>query len=205
MDYTACVYDEDGRLIRKIGGTSGGYGAWTSEEYTYDSEDHIVEVIYSALTSTSARDMSDWKSASVQGDPYRETRSYDGDLLKEAVRYKPDGSVYYHEYYTYDEEGRLLQKETKDDGGNQSQLITYTYNEDGLLIEEEQLGSRAVTILYEYDEEGRLSKERNMYTQYSYTYLYDENGNLHLKRTYNAGGAMTWEYEYFYRKFPFEE
>ena len=89
--------------------------------------------------------------------------------------------------------------------GSQTYLTTYQYNEKGLLVQKDEEGTRGVTILYEYDEEDRLSQEKNLYTGYRNTYAYDEHGNLSVEKVFDYAGKQAWQYEYFYKLFPFEE
>ena len=205
MDYQACVYDAEGRLIKEIGGTSGGYGTWTAKDYSYDAEGRIIQIDYSALTLYSARSMSDWVKASASGANGKESLRYEEGQLIERTRYLPDGKLSYRITYEYDAEGRLLKEITTDEKGSQTYLTTYQYNEKGLLVQKDEEGTRGVTILYEYDEEDRLSQEKNLYTGYRNTYAYDEHGNLSVEKVFDYAGKQAWQYEYFYKLFPFEE
>ncbi len=204
-DYQACVYDEDGRLIKQIEGTSGGYGTWTAQDYSYDADDRVIRIDYSVLTYYSAKSMSDWKKASVFGSNGTDKLKYEGDLLAEKTRYLPNGDVNYRITYEYDADGRLVKEITKDAKGNQTYLTSYQYNDKGLLVQKDEDGTRGVTILYEYDEEDRLSKEQNLYTGYTTYSSYDENGNLSVQKVYSNNGKQAWQYEYYYKLFPFEE
>ena len=149
--------------------------------------------------------MSDWVKASASGANGKESLRYEEGQLAERTRYLPDGKLSYQITYEYDAEGRLLKEITTDAKGSQTYLTTYQYNEKGLLVQKDEEGTRGVTILYEYDEEDRLSQEKNLYTGYRNTYAYDEHGNLSVEKVFDYAGKQAWQYEYFYKLFPFEE
>ncbi len=100
--------------------------------------------------------------------------------------YYKDGEELSHIDYIYDEYGTLIQIIDYSAGSAQSS-ITYTYNEDDLLIQKEyrtllMTEHDVVRTTYEYDEEDRLIEEsvydRQGNLQSELFYSYDEKGRL---------------------------
>jgi antitoxin component YwqK of YwqJK toxin-antitoxin module len=114
----------------------------------------------------------------------RVTNSYNADgKLAEEVLYDPDGEIAERRTLEYAENGKLL-KEIKHYQDGAQDLITYSYNEAGHLLEKifgDDSGwvekreaftfeGDKLTAVKEYDEEGKLLKES--------AFTYDADGNL---------------------------
>jgi hypothetical protein len=80
--------------------------------------------------------------------------------------YYDHGEVKEKEIYSYNKNGQLIKEETLNPGDTITYIITYKYNEAGLLIED--LGTTSDT-----DNDGKLY----FFTDRKYIYSYDKNGN----------------------------
>lgn len=92
----------------------------------------------------------------------------------------------YTVFYEYDDEGRLIKETTRGTYGDE--VWTYTYDENGLLVEEFQ-GDRTFKNTYKLDKDGNILSQKyvNADNGYSgtYTYTYNDNGTIATKTENN--------------------
>lgn len=177
-------YDDQGREIRE-------YTDTRQKAITYDDNGNVISEISSMMDGDQV------------GETYQSTvYTYDenGNLLSQ-VTTDADEAVTESYEYTYDEENRVLTYDhtsTDEDDTNEQWEYSYTdtgyniiksetgyveyYDEDGQLtsyIEQSSDGSTSSAADYNYDEDGKIeSVEMVDGTVISYTYTYDDNGNV---------------------------
>lgn len=100
--------------------------------------------------------------------------------------------------YSYDEEGRVIKEVTTFDGGNTT--WEYEYNEDGkILLEKRSIvseGDNTTRILTTvYDENGFPLNRQNESGEITNTYEVDENGNIIKENIEGLGHSKVYEYD----------
>lgn len=143
---TQIEYDEEGRIWREtkdnrvITSTYGKDGKVSSRLYEYIHTSVTKKVFTEAKEHV-----------------YRYVCRYNGDLLEEETLY--DNNVHWSDtYYSYDPEDRIIEKTVRNFGGrkySEDYTYRYTYNEAGLLYQEERHYPNAAnnytdTYLYGY-------------------------------------------------------
>ncbi|MBR2986592.1 MAG: hypothetical protein IKC63_01090 [Clostridia bacterium] len=178
LRYHWYFYDEKGNLIREEEGpkkyypsnSEWYYGSGTS--YVYDTDGNLILMKYPG--------------------GYERSAEYDdkGNLI-----YSRYGSVleeiFVDTFCTYNEDGKLIREERVD--GTDTDVIMYTYNEKGELVEEACRSTRRAnySVRYEYDRVGRLVKRSHFTADretpyYVWSWEYDQSGML-LKETCESG------------------
>lgn len=139
----ACSYDTSGRIIKKETSVEGNLSS--VKTWSYDC--------WGNLTQASSTDANGGYTLIYDN-------TYDGTLLT-AVHCKFEGGETEHtEALTYDEAGRLTQKEQV--SGGETTTTVYTYNDQGLVATETSLlnGEEYNRMEYSYNELGQLSEKR---------------------------------------------
>ena len=124
--------------------------------------------------------------------------------IKRAGKIQYTGDVDETTNYTYDSEGRLLEKSTVDSSGEESAYRKFTYDGDGRLVREEyfptKLPGSAGYDEYDYDEAGRVVERRygggHLGDQMN-SYTYDDAGNcLTVRGWFGEGPVQGFDFEY---------
>lgn len=126
--------------------------------------------------------------------------TYDGEgrLTRQLERARDGGESI--EEYSYDEKGNLIQKVCT--SGSDIRIYTYVYNEQGKLLSEamaNQEGVLSTLISYTYDESGLILIGQND-GLFDTTYTYDEKGRLILEEWVSSEGAYRETVEYTYNE-----
>lgn len=188
-----CTYDNKNNIIRNVTYFSDG-SIHEDSQHIYDDNGNVTKYEYWYTSSDRTQSFHDKYTYDANGNVVKEenygyddvfsgryeyTYDADGNKIGE-VCYGEDGLVHYRDEYKYDE------------NGNQ---INYTcYNSNG-----EQSGS-----YFTYDEHGNVTKETAVNRDgtedvfKTYTYSYDDSGNILVKNVYNSTGKKTNRYEYTY-------
>lgn len=159
-------YDEENRLIQKRRNDSYGYFSY---HYEYDSLGRLLSEKYYR-----EENLSNSKNEFIEGKKYL--------IVQENYKY-------------YENEDGSLEKSYFNNYGKEYQRSTYSWDDDGNLIEEKTsllLSGNWNKTTYEYDEHGRVTKKvisSNIQnnSSISYDYSYDEVGNLILVNEYRDG------------------
>lgn len=171
------IYDENGRLVSKL----GQYGSITT--YAYDENGNLISETDKYGNTINSYTYDEDGRLSTKHTQYGSTITYayddDGRLLTETDQNGRTTS------YTYDENGRLI---TKNSPGS---TLTYAYDSQGHLISEtDQYGN--ITASYTYDENGQLTNSWGRWTQYgcNITYTYDPEGGYVAAATSSYGRGI---------------
>jgi hypothetical protein len=176
--YQYSEFDENGNILLEETHLQGGTIEHKAN-YRYDGEGRMVEELL------------------LEEDDFiseHRTMEFDekGRLWKEQMHYLDDS--YDETVYQYDDDGRLLQKETADDEGESGNKIKVDYkgknpvseieyDPEGVIISEKH---------FEYDDNGRLISEsvESKDEDFKLTHEYDEKGDRSVTRKYNSQGQL---------------
>lgn len=203
-------YDNHGNLIKTtFPAPHGVYDNDSEREYRYDETGRIIESIFYFPDKTNY---------------YRyEINGYDekGNITI-TTSHDKRGSIYGHDEYDYDNEGRILAKREFNGYGKKSRWMVYEYDdygnesfysEDTIDVYENPYTIYQKFSDYEYDENGlavhakqrKKHYDRNGDITYEesleFIYKYDKHGNIIEKDYINSKGIITWVYEYEYGVF----
>lgn len=129
-----------------------------------------------------------------------------GQRVSEGFYY--DGALEYTTTYTYDENGLMTSAEDIDIYSEESEKAEYSYNEEGLRIEDvysyDEGEGYIVEEIVRYVYENGLMVKEEYYEFYEgeeylgnvYFYEYDEHGNCILEKAYDDEGNVDWKREY---------
>lgn len=135
----------------------------------------------------------------------------------EAAHYNTDGSLYYTQYFTFDENGKLsVEKNVSQDGSYRIREW-----ENGIMVRETSYSIDGTYSVYEYNEAGKCVLQENynssgeLENRHEYTYdqnnalteycwiiseklyryvKYDTEGNVLIEEQYNIAGELEWTY-----------
>ena len=208
LSHTVITYNEDGYQLTYLYESQDDYNSY---QYTYDELGRLRTQVEDNKYTYDTGDS--WEGHATT------TYEYDvwGNLVKEV--YQSTGDVYTETNYTYDDNGNLLISETLgnvgksatyyayDENGYQTK-VTYTFedevenvdeyfrDENGTIIA--QKSSSGDGEVYSYAEftvvDGQVVQETITYGEevYTYSYSYDENGNMtHIETQDPYGTSVT--------------
>lgn len=153
-------YDSDGKISKETVYDKNGNISY-SYEYEYDSQGNLIKSLRNGKIDD------EWKYE------YNES----GQIVEKWKKITQDSEFKLIEAYSYTPEGYMKQKIKYNSDGLS---VTYTYNEDGTLIDEYGWPSFSdETVHKKYNEKGLLLEESytTNHTKKT-TYAYDENENL---------------------------
>lgn len=157
------TYDDQNRLIKYVKTSGPGYTITNLWEYD-DRGNLIREIDHSKDKGQEHIFQYDENNVLIFYSSLPVYSSSRGDRIKE--------------WYTYDENGRLISKKEIDDD-----IIDYTYDENGNLLYELQRDSNK-GVIYQYDSNNRLIHKETT-SKIKWDYEYDEKGRLiHEKKYY---------------------
>lgn len=212
-------YDQDWKPLKRVTYDKDGTVS-AREEYTYDNKSDVVrDVIY--FSDGSIREDNQytydengnkttyeyWYTSSDRTQSFHDKYTYDanGNVVKEENYGWGDKFSGRYEY-TYDADGNKIGVVSYDENGLVSYRYEYKYDENGNQISYtcynsngEQSGS-----YFTYDEHGNVTKETAVNRDgtedvfKTYTYSYDDSGNILVKNVYNSTSKKTNRYEYTY-------
>lgn len=216
------IYDEDGREKAFIVWVPSSQGKWRKDmekkvitskegEYTIRTE---ITIRYYAITHEDITRITKLNSEGkiveeewdeIDGSKGRaEYDEYGNIVYKEYENEKTEGLVKEWYSYTYaDNKGTITSKETRDQEGRVLETLSYTYGNDGKLVQLEIKDHRdgsTSSIRYIRDSEGKII--RIEYTDpfgeitHVTTYEYDARGRVtSMKQTSKEGSTYEWRYE----------
>ena len=115
----------------------------------------------------------------------RKTVVYNGNPSTELELFRNELSFNYRENNGYQSSLISQYVSTVHLANNQAQTTTYKYTYNGRdSITEIRDGNNAIQYKYYYDELGQLTREDNIAKNKTYTYAYDDAGNITSKKTY---------------------
>ena len=208
LSHSVITYSEDGYQLTYL--YEGPYGS-DSYQYTYDDLGRMLMRVEDNVSTSDSGDS--WEDHSTT------TYEYDiwGNLAREV--YQATGDVVTETNYTYDDNANLLISETLNNAG--SSAIYYTYDENGYQTKVTYTYDDVVESVEEYfrDENGTIigqkssSGDGEVYSTaeftvvdgqvvqetitygeevYTYSYSYDENGNMtHIETQDPYGTTIT--------------
>ena len=125
------------------------------------------------------------------------TYTEEGNPLSRKVKY--DGGAFDLTHFRYDQEGKLLEEETKDEHGEVTTRILYKYDEKGRLVSEKCINEEEKevdwAVEYKYIGDSSQIAEERRYGQDEEVleiglYQYDEAGNLISEKVLNDKGRL---------------
>lgn len=188
---------------------------WNKMMYSYDENGNIIEerlimspenyekkTIYSY---SSKGELQSEKRIGADGSlssEYNYRYSYDKGKLVEEASYEPDGKILSKTYYSYNENGQLIEKHII---SGIEEYVKYTY-ENGLLKKEIHEGLWGdYEFEYHYLSDGKISsinyyEDKELFETIKFE-EYDAIGNAILIKCYDNNSKLDWErqYEIMYR------
>ncbi len=157
----------DSEEIRITDYTYNEFGDITLEVTTYGNGDPLF--YYENVYDEDGNLLEEYQGKSADDKQIDNRYEYeDGKLMVETV-YSFDGSIMDIYYYTYNDEGLLINKKKESEDG-------YVYRE----------------YKYEYDDEGRVSHMTDLFYEYRTEYTYDEEGRTVLEEAYLENGDFSY-------------
>lgn len=209
-------YDVNGNELKQNRFNSNGV-LYEYFEHEYDSDGNCIRMEWYNVIKEKVKELKTWEY-DVYGNKIREYGD-NGSLCKEweyddlgrmitEVEYSPNGSIKYYWVHEYDSAGNLIKKEYSRVIDSDVYYDTYTweYDSNGNQVVEEYTSNFAqYRDEMEYDfagnkiQEIRYSEEGGkILHNYTWTYEYDDKGNITLEKR-NWDGDIDWtEYEYVY-------
>lgn len=180
---TLYVYDERSNVIIKRKADNYGFHSY---HYRYDNLNRMIQYEYRSEKNAGQDELTHVPDDSkiVTSEKFEYIALADNNYKK--IYYNNIGIAYKEEFYYFDEKNCLIKQESALKNGAGRSVVYYTYDDTGRLLSKEtnvsMMGNFTTKNIFEYDEKGNTQAQRfyrdDVYmTEYQYLYV-PENGLL---------------------------